>query len=369
MSELFEETEICGLRLRNRFVRSATWLGLADAEGAVTDEMIERLRQLASGEPGLIIAGHAFVSAEGRAGMRQLGIHRDELVPGLRNMVRAVHECGGVIVSQLAHAGILGNKPLSGLDAWALSKPDGYGHLALRVMTADEIAAVVEAFCKAAQRACAAGFDGVQIHAAHGYLLSQSLSAHFNLRTDEYGGTIDNRARMLLDILTGIRSRVGENYPILIKLNCEDFVDGGLELKDSLRVGELLEKNGINAVEVSGGTGESKQLIPSRMGIKTPEREAYFAEQAGAFKKRLNVPVILVGGIRSYEVAERILVQDKADYLALCRPLICEPDLIKRWAAGDRARAKCLSDNLCFKPARAGEGVYCVTQRRKNQLG
>jgi 2,4-dienoyl-CoA reductase-like NADH-dependent reductase (Old Yellow Enzyme family) len=367
MSELFEETELSGLRLRNRFVRSATWLGLADAEGAVTDEMIERLRQLTAGQPGLIIAGHAFVSAEGQAGVRQLGIHHDRLVPGLRKLVQAVHQGGGVIVSQLAHAGIFADTNLSGMDAWALSKPVGYERAEARIMSLDEIAKVVLAFGKAAQRAYQAGFDGLQIHAAHGYLLSQSLSGHFNQRTDEYGGTIDNRARMLLEVLKEIRSQVGEDYPILVKLNCEDFIKDGLSLEDSLRVGELLEKNGIDAVEVSGGTRESKQLIPSRMGIKKPEREAYFAEQAGAFKTRLNVPVILVGGIRSFDVAERIVAKGKADYLAMCRPLICEPGLIKRWASGDRAKAKCLSDNLCYKPARAGEGVLCVAQARKNK--
>jgi 2,4-dienoyl-CoA reductase-like NADH-dependent reductase (Old Yellow Enzyme family) len=339
---------------------------MATDDGYVTPELEAVMADLAEGRLGLLIAGHAYVRPEGRAGVRQLGIYADDQVPGLASMVRAVHDRGGVVVAQLAHAGLFANTKLTGRDAWAFSVPDKYRDLACRTMTPDDIATVVDGFGQAARRAMEAGFDGVQIHAAHGYLLSQSLSPFFNRRGDDYGGPLGNRARTLLQVLTAVRAAVGADTPVLVKMNCEDFLEGGLTLEEATEAAAFLEENGIDAIEVSGGTRESGRLITSRMGIKTPEREAYFREQAGAFKSRVSVPVILVGGVRSLEVAGQVLAEGAADYLALCRPLIREPHLVRRWAEGDRRPATCLSDNLCYKPARSGEGIHCVVERREH---
>ena len=365
MSKLFEASEINGMKLSNRFVRSATWEGMAADDGACTPKLINLMAGLAEGGVGLIISSHAYVSPEGQAGPWQLGIYRDELVPGLESMTQAVHDKGGKIVMQLAHAGYFSFAKLTGRTPMAPSEVAGFAKGPRREMTVEDIQQVVSAYGAAAKRAQQAGFDGVQIHSAHGYLLSQFLSPAFNQRIDQYGGDIRNRAQPLIDVLRSVRNAVGKDYPVLVKMNCRDFIDNGLALEDSLQVGAMLAQNGIDAIELSGGVLIGGKLSPSRMGIKTEEKEAYFQQDAIAFKKQVDVPLILVGGNRSFQVAERLVDQGVADYISISRPLIREPDLINRWKAGDRSRATCLSDNLCFGPGGKGQGIYCVTEERQ----
>ncbi|MBW2616397.1 MAG: NADH:flavin oxidoreductase, partial [Deltaproteobacteria bacterium] len=212
-----------------------------------------------------------------------------------------------------------------------------------------------------------AGSDGVQIHAAHGYLLSQSLSPVFNKRSDAYGGSVENRARFLLEVLHGVQAAVGPDFPVLVKMNSQDFLESGLTLDDSLKIGTMLREEGIDAIELSGGTFVSGKLNPSRGGIKSEDKEAYFREAAKLFKENLSVPLILVGGNRSFQLAEQLVNEGYADYISMSRPLIREPDLIKRWESGDLRKAECLSDNQCFGPARAGEGIYCVTEKKQKE--
>lgn len=363
MSILFENSELNGMALSNRFVRSATWEGMAAADGAVTPKLIETMVDLAKGGVGLIISSHAYVRPEGQAGPWQLGVYKDELIPGLREMTAAVHECGGKIVMQLAHAGNFAAEPLTGRVPLVVSDFEGLAELPRKELTVQDIAELVVAFADAARRAKSAGFDGVQIHSAHGYLLSQFLSPAFNLRQDVYGGDIRNRARIHLEVYHAIRKTVGEDYPVLIKMNCRDFIENGLTLEDSLEAGKILADAGLDAIELSGGLVTGGRRSPSRPGINSEEKEAYFREEARAFKNRINIPLILVGGMRSFEVAERLVKDNVADYISMSRPLIREPDLIHRWKAGDRRKAKCTSDNLCFKPALEGEGIYCVTEK------
>jgi len=366
MSKLFETSEINGMKLSNRFVRSATWEGMAAEDGGCTPKLIDTMAALAQGGVGLIISSHAYVSPEGQAGPWQLGIYRDELVSGLESMTKAVHDKGGKIVIQLAHAGYFSFAKLTGQTPMAPSEVDGFAKGARREMTVEDIRQVVSAYGAAAARAQQAGFDGVQIHSAHGYLLSQFLSPAFNQRNDQYGGAIRNRARLLIEVLQSVRNAVGKNYPVLVKMNCQDFIDNGLALEDSLQAGAMLSQNGIDAIELSGGVLIGGKLSPSRMGIKTEEKEAYFQQDAIAFKKQVDVPLILVGGNRSFQVAERLVDDGVADYLSMSRPFIREPDLVNRWKSGDRSRATCLSDNMCFEPARKGEGIYCLTKERQN---
>jgi 2,4-dienoyl-CoA reductase-like NADH-dependent reductase (Old Yellow Enzyme family) len=366
MSKLFEQTEINGMSLANRFVRSATWEGMAGQEGEVTQRLVKVMTDLAEGGVGLIITSHAYVRKDGQAGLFQLGIYEDVLIKGLETMTDAVHARGGKIVAQLAHAGLFGNTRLSGEPPVALSALEAYAQPPRRVMKEEDIEALVESFRRAAGRAKDSGFDGIQLHAAHGYLLNQFLSPAFNKREDDYGGAVEKRAKAVLEMVRAARNTVGRRYPILIKMNCEDFLEGGLTLQDSLKVGSLLQEAGIDALELSGGTFLSGKLGPSRGGIKSEEREAYFKEAARAFKEKLKIPVILVGGIRSFQVAERIVDEGYADYISMSRPFICEPDLVKRWASGDHGKAECLSDNRCFGPGMAGEGVYCVTRKQED---
>ena len=222
---------------------------------------------------------------------------------------------------------------------------------------------VVEAFAAAAVRARQAGFDGVQIHAAHGYLLSQFLSPVYNRRRDAFGGALENRAKASLMVLSAIREKVGVDFPVLVKMNCGDFMDKGLTARDAVSVAGMLAQGGVDAIEVSGGLFINPKMSPSRMGINREEKEAYFQAEAGQIKKAVDVPLILVGGNRSLDVAARIVGEGGADYISMSRPFIREPGLINRWKSGDYAKAKCLSDNKCFGPAMAGRGIFCVMER------
>jgi 2,4-dienoyl-CoA reductase-like NADH-dependent reductase (Old Yellow Enzyme family) len=365
LSVLFQETRIGNLALKNRFVRSATWEGMAESDGRVSSQLLELMGELAAGGVGLMITGHAYVSKEGQAGPRQMGIYSQELVPGLAQMVQAVHERGGKIAVQLAHAGILAAYKLSGMEPMGPSAPNTEGAPG-REMSPQEIGQVVEAFGRAAAWAVEAGFDAVQIHAAHGYLLSQFLSPYFNRRQDRYGGSVENRARALLEVVSRAREAIGPERALLVKMNSQDFLEGGLSLEDSAQVAQMLARAGVDAIEVSGGMRlAGPKFMPSRLAIKEERQEAYFKDAARAIRKRAGIPVILVGGIRSFQVAERLVEEEVADYISMSRPFIREPWLINRWKAGDLRRAFCVSDNQCFGPAQAGQGIYCVVARRE----
>jgi 2,4-dienoyl-CoA reductase-like NADH-dependent reductase (Old Yellow Enzyme family) len=319
------------------------------------------MAKLAEGGVGLIITGHSYVSREGQAGPWQLGVYDDTTLSGLTAMTAAVHHRGGKIALQLAHAGAHARPELSGLEAIGPSVLHKNGAALCRAMTRADIARVVRAFAEAADRAKRAGFDAVQIHAAHGYLLSQFLSPWVNRRSDEYGGSLVNRARTVLQVLDAVRQAVGPTYPVLIKLNSEDFIDGGFSVEDMLEVSALLAKAGIDAIELSGGTiNDASKYSAARFGAVSEEKEGYYRDAARRYKQRMEVPLILVGGIRSLEVAERLVSEGTTDYVALCRPLICEPDLVNRWKSGDTRKSRCVSDNRCYGPARAGEGLRCV---------
>ncbi|MFO7665330.1 MAG: NADH:flavin oxidoreductase [Desulfobacterales bacterium] len=365
MSKLFEETQINGMVLINRFVRSATWEGMAGEDGSATPKLIDCMISLARGGVGLIISGHTYVHKAGQAGPWQLGVYSDDLVPGLTAMADAVHKNNGKIVMQLAHAGFFANAKLSGHTPFAVSDVKGMAKSPRREMTVQEIGEIAGFFAEAAKRAKRAGFDGVQIHSAHGYLMSQFLSPAFNKRADKYGGSIENRARALIETLHAVRSSVGQDYPVLVKINSSDFIENGLSLEDSIRVGKMLEEGGIDAIELSGGVLTSSKLSPSRMGIHSEDKESYFRQEAKAFREKISVPLILVGGNRSYNMAGRIIAEGTADYISMSRPLIREPGLINRWKSGDFAKSACLSDNQCFGPAMAGEGIYCVTEKKE----
>ncbi|MCB2216546.1 NADH:flavin oxidoreductase [Desulfofustis glycolicus] len=365
MSRLFTEHGINTMSVKNRFVRSATWEGRAGEDGAATADLTEMMTTLAEGGVGLIITSHAFVSPAGQATPRQLGIHDGALISGLQEMVSAVHAHDAKIVMQLAHAGIHANTELTGQAALAVSGTDDFPQGAVRVATVADIEALVSSFAQAAGKAQQAGFDGVELHSAHGYLLSQFLSPAYNRRDDDYGGSIGNRARIHLQIYRAIRAVVGKDYPILIKMNCADFIDNGLTGDDALTAATLFADEGFDAIEVSGGTILGGKLSPSRPKIATADQEAYFKEYAGRIKNATNVPVILVGGVRSFEVAQAVVADGTADFIAMSRPLIREPALVNRWQSGDRRRAACTSDNLCFKPGFAGSGVYCVTAEKE----
>ena len=363
MSKLFESSEINGMRLPNRFVRSATWEGLAADDGACPPEFKDFYLQLAKGGVGLIITSHTFVRSDGQGTPRQLGLHNDELIPGLQDLTRAVHQYESRITVELSHAGILTSQKLTGQAPRAVSAVEQFNQAPVSELSHEDIQEVVNAFARAAQRAQKAGFDAVQIHAAHGFLMNQFLSPAFNKRTDEYGGPVENRSRALLEVLRSIRSAVGGEFPILVKLNSDDVIEGGLTIGDAVQVGKMLQDEGIDAIEISGGTIITGDHCQKE--INTEEKEAYWREAARVFKQNLEVPLILVGGVRSFHLAERLLDEGFADYIAMSRPFIREPGLVSRWASGDLNKATCLSDNLCRGPLMDGGGIYCVVEKQQ----
>jgi len=337
MHQLFTPAKIGGLTTGNRFVRSATWAGMADDNGDCTPALADLCSTIARGGTGLIITGHAFVHRSGKHAPGQLGIDTDDKIRGLEILARAVHDQGGRIVVQLGYGGAY------------LSRSR------LEQMTERDLQNLSAAYGQAAHRAERAGIDGVQIFAAHGFFLSQMLCPRYNRRTDRYGGSIENRARCLIEVLTRIRDAVGTDYPVLVKLNTHDGIDDGLSLEESLQVGEILEQGGIDAIELSGGLLNNPNLLrPSA------EETVYFENEARVFKQRITVPLILVGGIRSLATAERIVEEEIADFVSLSRPLICEPDLVNRWQSGDIRDAACISCNNCVEEIKAGRGVSCV---------
>jgi 2,4-dienoyl-CoA reductase-like NADH-dependent reductase (Old Yellow Enzyme family) len=298
---IFEKSTINRLSLVNRFTFSATWDGNADDKGFCTQRSIDMLVEHARGGVGLIITGMAYVQADGRAAPWQLAVHGEEFVTGLTEIVQAVHDTQAKVILQLAHGGCYAPTALTGQEVAGPSRNDSDLFPKCREMTLLEIQKVVEAFGKAAGRAKKAGFDGVQLHAAHGYLLSEFLSPFFNKRTDSYGGSIENRARVLLEALRAVRNEVGEEYSVLVKINSEDFVEGGLTQDEMLQVCAMLEKAGVDAIEMSGGTIFASGAYSScRMGaLDSPEKEVYYKDAAARFKEKISVPLILVGGIRS----------------------------------------------------------------------
>jgi len=367
MAEIFEETAINGMTMRNRLVRSATWEGMCDPEGRPTERLINLYRVLAEGGIGLIITSYAYVQPDGKHNIGQMGIYTDDFANDYKQMTRAVHDAGSKIAIQLVHGGgqsdekTTGRKPLapSAVKVAQFSETP-------EELTKDEIDNIVRAFGKAADRAKSWGFDAVQLHGAHGFLINQFLSPLTNCRTDSYGGSIENRSRFLAEVYGKVREMVGMGYPVLIKLNASDFVEGGLEIDDAIYAAKKLSETGIDAIEVSAGTPASGANGPARMKITQPDKEAYNLEPARRIKGAVVCPVMAVGGFRSYEVVERALKDYGIDYISMSRPLIREPDLANRWLRGDRSPAKCISCNGCFMGSLKG-GIYCITEKKEKE--
>lgn len=358
MSMLFTPFTIGSLTVKNRFVRSATqdWLGHED--GRISEAQVELYENLARGDVGMIITAHAYVQHPlGRASIRQNGIYDDRFIDGYRLLAQAAHRHGAKLIVQISHAGrqtspdlTEGETPVA--PSAVIDRSTG---ITPREMTGDEIWALINAFVTAAERVKKAGCDGVQLHIAHGYCLSQFLSPYTNRRQDEWGGSIENRTRIIREIMVRCREAVGSDFPILAKLNCTDGLSGPgyLTREDVVYTARLLERLGAAAIEVSGGIREAKGVM-SRPNIRSEEDEAYFAADALAIKEAIRIPVILVGGLRSMATMEGLLQNGYADMIALSRPFIKEPNLVERLRAG-QVKAKCISCNACFNPA----GLAC----------
>jgi 2,4-dienoyl-CoA reductase-like NADH-dependent reductase (Old Yellow Enzyme family) len=356
----FDSITIEGVDIRNRFVRSATWDSTATDDGEVTDASVEIIENVARGGVGLIVTGYAYVSDHGKAAIRQLGISHSRHIEGMRRLVKTAHDHGAKIAVQIAHAGI--NVVLIGHTdrvALAPSKMEDY-RSPHRAMTSAEVEEIVRHFAAAAELAAEAGFDAVQLHGAHGYLMSQFLSPLTNRRTDEWGGSPERRRRFHVEVMRSVRRAVGENCPIWIKMGLRDHTDDGLQLSEGLAALRALRAEGLSAVEISAGLGTRSARVQRTEDEECP----YFREDSAAAKRAVDVPVMLVGGIRSLATAEDILRCGDADMISMARPLIREPDLIVRWQRGDTAPAKCISCNKCFGFGVRGQPLECGEERR-----
>ena len=347
MSVLFEPAKIGNMEVKNRFIRSATYFGLADENGFIGEPSVKLIKTLAQNEVGLIITGNAYVLKNGQRYPNANLIDTDDHIPGFKKMTQAVHELDGRVVMQIGHNGVQSKLAAqSGEDYLAVSITDNlpdYGRKP-REMQESDIANIIDAFGQAACRVREAGFDGVQIHGAHGYLVDQFLSPFTNKRSDRWGGSLENRMRFVVEVTRAIKKQTGGDFPVMIKLGSKDYFDdgGGLTIEDGSRTAKALEDEGICQVEISFGNMEPK-LRKMFMGITSPEKEAVFLPEARAIRAESTVPIALVTGMRSLPVMEELIRSGVIDFISLCRPLIREPDLIKRWKEGDIRPADCIS--------------------------
>ncbi len=367
-----EPKKIGNMLIKNRLVRSATFERRATEDGSVTDGLLGFYKRLAKGGSGLIITGFTYVHVSGQAFPDQTAIDRDELIPGLRNLSDVIHEHGDgcKVVVQIGHCGRESYFLENTIDPSGIQEP--MTNNKPRAMTIEEIEEIIEAFAQAARRTMEAGFDGVQIHAAHGYLLSEFLSPHTNKRTDNYGGSTENRIRIVENIYKRAIKLAGKDFPILIKMNGDDFLDDGLKINETKKIAERFSKLRFAAIEISGAMwavamrtkkelGWEPVFIPeSRINIDSKDKEAYNLPFAKEIKKVIDVPLILVGGIKSIDVIEDILKEGSVDFVALSRPLIREPDLPNKWLKGTgRNTCECISCNACLGSIMTGS-IRCL---------
>jgi len=348
------------LEIKNRLIRSATDEALSTENGAPTQRLIDVNIELAKGGVGLIIAGTAYISREGKWGKNSTGIDNDRLIKPLSRLCRAVRKAGGILAAQLLHCGSTIN-PAILTEKEALFGPSAMidpvcGH-PVEELSKNHILKIVDDYAKAALRAKNAGFRAVQIHAAHGYLINQFLSASRNRRKDQYGGPINNRALILYQVYEAIRGAVGKEFPVFIKMSAYDGFSGGVEPEETAQVASKLDTMGIDAIEVSAGTPEGAIKGGWDHIIPAPFKEGSLLKYALQVKEEVNCPVITVEGWRDpLEITKALY---RIDAISMSRPFIREPNLVNRWLNGDLSPALCISCNKCLDLT-LKSGLSCI---------
>jgi 2,4-dienoyl-CoA reductase-like NADH-dependent reductase (Old Yellow Enzyme family) len=390
MSILFEPISIGSITVKNRFVRSATIECVAMDDGRITDEYLAIYKRLANGDIGLIIPGNYFVQQNGRAHPRIPVLDNDDIIKDLIKLTAIIHAGNGKIFTQLNHGGrlcdphIIHEQPVA--PSSVRVRIDG---ITPRELSENEIEEVIDSFGDAALRAKKAGFDGVQIHAAHGFLINQFLSEHTNRRKDKWGGTIENRMKFLIQVYLNIRSKVGDDFPIAMKINSVDYMKNGFNLDECIYVCKKMEKLGLCAIEVSGGTKETgastakggipldlvlknrslKQTLVSLIYMRQINKvskfeDGFFLDNAAAIKQQVSIPVIAVGGMRKFSLMEDAVKSHKADMVSMCRPFIRQPNLIKLYEENKIDRSSCTNCNRCaFETAAHFNPLRCYGVR------
>lgn len=319
MPGLFDAIEIKGMRLKNRLVMPPMATKMATEEGEVTDRHIKHYTTRAKGGVGLIIVEHTYVSKDGKMSPRQIGLYDDKLIPGLQRLVEAIHCEGAKVVIQLTHAGakatrdIIGKQPVGPWNIIPLK-----GSEVPRPLTTLEIKTIVAAFGEAARRAIDAGFDSIELHGAHGFLLCQFLSPYTNRRNDAYGSDLIRRLRFPLETIKEVKSRLGKNTPLFYRFGADDMVEGGLTRQEAKLAAPHLEQAGVDVLDISGGLCGSAHERFTEQG--------YFVPLAEGIKEVVKVPVIGVGNITEPEYADRIVREGRVDMVAFGRVLLSNPD-------------------------------------------
>jgi 2,4-dienoyl-CoA reductase-like NADH-dependent reductase (Old Yellow Enzyme family) len=355
--------KIGALVVKNRLIRAATSETMATATGEATDEVVRLYSDLARGGAALIMTGHIYVQARGQYEPRQLGLDHDDKIAPLARITAEVHRHDGRIFAELSHAGSQSLIPEIVPLAPSIVPNAIFARPPVE-MTGADIEDVIASFAAAASRAQRAGFDGVHLHSGNGYLLSQFNSPFANRRDDRWGGDVGRRARFIVEVFRAVRRATGADFPITARLGLADAVAGGLALSDGLSIARQLAAEGVAALEVTYGVMTSyRENIRPYAGVSRwraiadgmlhrsfsqPVAEAYYRPFARAAKAAVDIPVILVGGVRSTEVMEDVISSGDADFLALARPFVREPDLVNKIAQGRRGPVDCVSCNICF---------------------
>jgi 2,4-dienoyl-CoA reductase-like NADH-dependent reductase (Old Yellow Enzyme family) len=377
---LFEESTIAGIRLKNRIIRSATHEGMGDPDGFPLDDLRKLYIRLAKGGVGAIVTGYVSVHKSGRTLKNMRMFDDDCYIEAYRALNQEMRQYKVPIICQLAHGGIQTTTGVTGMDVVAPSdfQSKVYKNHA-RELTEVEIREIIDNFARAVKRSKEAGFDGVQFHCAHGYLLSEFLSPYTNKRTDKWGGTTEKRFRIMAEIIDEARNLVGE-YPLMVKLTTHEGHKNGIDLNEGIKLSELFQKKGIDALEVScGGVDDGFNTVrvpelpmeamfhffPGMENLSAFQKMAtklvapllvkrhrpirmFNVSAANAIKKNIDLPIIVVGGIRTIEEMTFILENEKSDYISLCRPLIIEPNLANKLKEGKQKESRCIDCAFCL---------------------
>jgi 2,4-dienoyl-CoA reductase-like NADH-dependent reductase (Old Yellow Enzyme family) len=318
MKTLFDETEINGMKLKNRFVRSATWERMADKKGHLTEKLYDLYKGLSLGGTGLIISSVTYIIEDVQPLEGMIGFYNDSFIQEHKRLTEDVHKNCSKIILQANYASRKGS----------MIGPEDVSEY--------EINNIIEVFANAGLRAKQSGYDGIQIHAAHGFFLSRFLTD--NKRIDGYGGNMEKNSRIILEIYEAVRKKTGDDFNVMIKLNGTDSGGDNITFDSCKFVSKKLSDLGINGIEISGSIDNHIKRY----------NESVFREYAEAVAGRNNVPIILVGLNRSFGVMNEILNNTNIGYFSLSRPLICEPDLIEKWQKNSGISPKCISCNKCF---------------------
>lgn len=376
MSKVFEKANLAGITLNNRIIRSATNESMADENGLPTEKLIKKYESYAKGEVGCIITGFIGVNKQGKSSMGNMSmIDKDENIESFKTLTERVHSLNTPIIAQLAHCGGQNTKTSKDLDVVAPSKIMDYN---ARAMTEKEVEEVIDSFVSAVVRVKKSGFDGVQLHLAHGYLLSEFLSPRMNRRKDKWGGNTENRCRIAVEIIKRSRELVGD-FPILVKMNGYETLKNGITIDEGVKIAKILESAGCDAIEVSNGTIRAglatlRGNVPAEMmfaknpklknlpnpvkkvGIRTAKSiiphpkplSLYNLHAAMEIRKNVNVPIIVVGGITDLSQIEDIIDNNKCDFVSMARPFIIEPTIVKKMKEGKQTKSKCIQCNFCI---------------------